>query len=264
MPNLSSTFIFKPAINYDGDRVTQRSTTTVIHAMTDNDYTTFSSVDDVDIDVSSGGNATRIDCIALKTKNVDSYAFTPTGGTGTGFANRAIPTEYTTADGRAQTSIVNGFQHEIYLLPSPVTATGVRLQFSGTNIEVYAVMLLELVMEIPDGEFVSTVPRKVDRAGIIHDFPDGSVDRGSVLGAERWKWEREYRLKVVPGRTSQTSVASVLRILADNTEIVHMQEPSRYPDRWYPAAQVLLSKPTPLRTKQKQQGHTVRFEVAEA
>ncbi len=203
---LSSTFIFKPAINYDDDRVTQRNATFKPHnnryssMMTDNDYTTFSSVDDVDIDVSSGGNATRIDCIALKTKNVDSYAFTPTGGTGTGFANRAIPTEYTTADGRAQTSIVNGFQHEIYLLPSPVTATDVRLQFSGTNIEVYAVMLLELVMEIPDGEFVSTVPRKVDRAGIIHDFPDGSVDRGSVLGAERWKWEREYRLKVVPGK----------------------------------------------------------------
>ena len=123
---LSSTFIFKPAINYGDERVTQRSTTTVIHAMTDNDYTTFSSVDDVDIDVSSGGNATRIDCIALKTKNVDSYSFTPTGGTGTGFANRAIPTEYTTADGRAQTSIVNGFQHEIYLLPSQITATGVQ------------------------------------------------------------------------------------------------------------------------------------------
>ena len=263
MPNLSSAYIFKPSIAHDGDRVTERGTTTVIRTMTDNKYTTFSTETDVDIDTSDAdGNATRIDTLALKLKNVDSYSFTPTGGSGSGFSNRAIPTEYTTRDGRTQSAIVNGFQHEIYFLPTHVTATEVRLQFTGSNIEVYAVMLLETVVEIPDGEFVEVSPRKVDRAGRIHELPNGDVDRGSVLGAERWKWEIDYRLKVTR-RTSQTSVASVLRLLAENTDIVFMQEPARYPSRWYPASQILLSKPTPLRTRQKQDGYTVPFEVAE-
>ena len=260
---LHDTVLCKPPLNYLPGRITVRSSSTIVTEMSDNKYTTFSTETDVDIDTSDAdGNATRIDTLALKLKNVDSYSFTPTGGSGSGFSNRAIPTKYTTRDGRTQSAVVNGFQHDIYFLPTHVTATEVRLQFSGTNIEVYAAMLLETVIEIPDGEFVEVSPRKVDRAGRIHELPNGDVDRGSVLGAERWKWETDYRLKVTR-RTSQTSVAAVLRMLADNTDIVFMQEPSRYPDRWYPAAQTRLSKPTPLRTRQKQDGYTVPFEVAE-
>ena len=37
---------------------------------------------------------------------------------------------------------------------------------------------------------------KVDRAGKLEDFPDGSIERVEVLGAERWKWEAEYTATV--------------------------------------------------------------------
>ena len=235
MASLSSTLIFKPAINYDGDRVTVRGASTLVNEMTDNNYATFSTETDVDMDVSDGTNATKIDAIFLKTKNVDSYSFTPSGGAGDAFTDRDIPSTYETVDGRDQSAVVNGFQHEIYPLPSQVTATSVRLQFTGTHIRVYAVMLLELVAELKDGEFLETQPDKVDRTGRVQSFPDGSVDRVSPLGAARWKWETQCLLKIGSRNTTYDAPHEFLALKAANPEIVFIPEASRYPERAYPA-----------------------------
>ena len=47
-------------------------------------------------------------------------------GTGTGFTNRAMPTRFVATGGEAIPTVVNGYQHELYPLPSPVTATSVQ------------------------------------------------------------------------------------------------------------------------------------------
>ena len=261
-----STLLFKPALNYDGDRVEIRGESTIVREMTDNSYLTFSTEDDVDIDVSDADdNATTITHIFLKTKNVDSYSFTPSGGSGSGFTDREMPTEYRTLDGRDQTSEIRGFQHEFYPLPADVTATSVRLQFTGTDVEVYAVMLLELIKEIRDGEFLSIEADKVDRTGSIQGAPRGSVRRVSPIGSQRWKWEVDYNLKIRNTGTAFDSVDAFTQFVADNPEIVHAQEPSRYPDRIHPA-EITSLEITPevvSRAGYQVSGGNVSFTIAE-
>ena len=265
LSQLRSTLIFKSPINYDGDRVSVHGNpTTPVRQITDNNYKTHSTEKDMDINVAdSDGNATAIDCIVLKTKGVDRYGFRPTGGSGTRFSNREMTTEYITTDGRRVSSIVNGFQHEIYPLPERVTATSVRLTVEGANTEIYAVMFLELLSEIRDGDFFDILPYKVDRTGQVQGAPKGSVRRVSPIGAERWKWEIDYILKIQPSGTSLNSVPAFLKLLEDNSHITHAQEPSRYPERIYPAAGTTLQIPEQQRGQYKGNGKLVPFQVAE-
>ena len=262
---LQSTLFFKPSIAYDGDRVTQHGTSIIVREMTDNNYETFSSENDVEINTADadGNHPTTIQFIALKTKNVDRFSFFPSGGTGTGFSNRAMPTHFVATDGEAIPTVVNGYQHELYPLPSPVTATSVRMQFHGTDIEIYTVMLLELIVEIRDGDFLDILPDKVDRTGEILDFLDGGVDRGQVIGAERWKWETQYVLEVLPEGTTFDAVPKVRKFISDNPHIVHAQEPARYPDRIYHAIQAKTEISEELQGKYKGSGHIVPFTVSE-
>ena len=131
---LQSTLFFKPSITYVGSRVRINGTSTIVREMTDNNYETYSSAADVVINTADAdGNPTTIQFIALKTKRVDRYSFEPSGGTGTGFSNREIPTRFVAIGGEDIPTVVNGFQHEVYPLPEPVTATSVRMQFHGTG-----------------------------------------------------------------------------------------------------------------------------------
>ena len=261
---LQSTLFFKPSITYDGDRVTVHGASTIIREMTDNNYETYSSASDVEINTADAdGNPTTIHFIALKTKKVERYSFFPSGGTGTGFTNRAMPTHFVATGGEAIPTIVNGYQHELYPLPEPVTATEVRLQFHGTDIEIYAVMILNLIKEIRDGDFLDILPDKVDRTGEIIEFPDGGVDRGNVIGAERWKWETEYVLEVLPEGTAFETVTEVRKFISENPNIVHAEEPARHPDRIYPAIQAKTEITEEQQGKYKGSGVIVPFRVAE-
>lgn len=263
---LQSTLFFNPPINYDGDRVTVHGAETIVREMTDNSYETYASQTDVTINTADAdGNPTRIDFIFLKTKNVDTYSFTPAGGSGAGWTNRAMPRRFVATGGEDISTLVNGFQHELYPLPAPVTATSVRMQFHGTGIEIYAVMLLEQMAEIRDGDFLEILPDKVDRTGSIIEFPDGRVDRENVIGAERWKWETTYVLKVLPSGTSFDAVSAFLRFMADTPRVVHAQEPARYPERVYPAEMVSLEVSEEYRIKRgyRTGGSLLRFRVAE-
>ena len=261
---LQSTLFFKPSITYDSDRVTPHGASTIIREMTDNNYETYSTESDVEINTADAdGNPTTIQFIALKTKRVDRYSFEPLGGTGSGFSNRAMPTRFVATGGEAIPTVVNGYQHELYPLPEPVTATSVRMQFHGTDIEIYAVMLLELIVEIRDREFLDILPDKVDRTGRIIPFPDGGVDRGTVIGAERWKWETEYILKVRPEGTTFDAASKVQKFIGDYPNIVHAQEPARYPDRIYHAIQAKTEISEEQQGQYKESGVIVPFTVSE-
>ena len=73
-------------------------------------------------------------------------------------------------------------------------------------------MLLELIVEIRDREFLDILPDKVDRTGrIIPIFQMAVSIAGSVIGAERWKWETEYILKVRPEGTTFDAASKALR-----------------------------------------------------
>ena len=164
---LHNSLFFKEPLNYEDGRVALRGTPTKIIEMTDNDYETFSRAANVDIDMSdSGGNATPVNYVVIKYKgDLKTYRFTPTGGTGSGFT-RTLPSEITTYEGGSVSVDVNGFKHDLFPLPTQVTATSVHIEFIGTDVEIYALMLLELGIEIDANlDYLDMSFDKVDRVG---------------------------------------------------------------------------------------------------
>ena len=51
------------------------------------------------------------------------YSITPSGGTGSGFMDREIPETTKNIGGGEVSTVVNGFTHDLYPLPSRITAT---------------------------------------------------------------------------------------------------------------------------------------------
>ena len=151
MASLHNTLIFRACKHFSldyGGRVTKRGATTVIPEISDNDFLTYSGVRDMDINISESGNPTRVDAFYLMSKNVTRHIGTPTGGSGSGWTNRDIPETVQNYQGEDVDTTVDGFQHDLYLLPTHFTATSVRLRFQGRGIQIYELMLLELALEL--------------------------------------------------------------------------------------------------------------------
>ena len=255
---------FKEYVN-SGNRVTVHgSPTDIVRAVVDNDYRTFSNITDYDIDMSWNNQPTRVDAVFIKSKGVTRHSGTPSGGTGMGWTNESIPETVENWEGTHISTTVLGFQHHLLLLDQHFTATSVRVQFEGTGIEIYEMMCLEFLLEIDaNGDFTEIAPDYVDRSAVIHSSPDGGISRSSALGSERSKWETNFVVKVVPGKTLLESVDEFLYLMSQNPNIVFSQEFSRYPARVYPASFLLTRVPTRLRSDDKLLGDVVQFRVGE-
>ena len=262
--SLHNALFFKEYVN-SGNRVTVHgSPTDIVRAAVDNDYRTFSNATDYAIDMSRNNQPTRVDAVFIKSKGVTRHSGTPTGGSGTGWTNEALPATVKNWEGTHISTTVLGFQHHLLLMDQHFTATSVRVRFEGTNVEVYEILLLELLLEIDaNGDFTEIAPDYVDRSAVIHPSPGGGIQRSSSLGAERQKWETNYVVKIVPGKTLLESVDEFVYQMGENPNIVHAQEPSRYPARVHPASFLLKRVPTRLRSDDKLQGDAVQFRVGE-
>ena len=114
LASLHSTLFFAEPVNYQSGRVVERGTTTVVSTLTDNDYTTFSTHTDFDMDMQDAvGDPTAFDYVFIKAKGDSiTYSITPTGGTGTGFVDRVIPTTIKGLGGGSVSTVINGFTHD--------------------------------------------------------------------------------------------------------------------------------------------------------
>ena len=265
--SLHNALFFKECVNYldNGERVSQRGNPrNIIRAAADNDYNTWTTEKDLDINIAVNGNPTRVDAIFVKGQDIEAHSATPTGGSGSGYSNRRMPKTVENWEDTEISTSVNGFQHDLYLLDTHFTATSVRMRFTGTNAKIYEVMLLEFLLEIDaNADFTEIAPDYVDRSAVIHQSPDGGVRRSSPLGAERPKWETTYVVKIVPGKTLLASVDEFVTQMGENPNVVHAQEPSRYPARIHPASFLLTRVPTRLRGDNKLLGDVVNFRVGE-
>ena len=257
---LHSSLFFKDPINYLPGRVKIHGMQTVVPEMTDNDYKTFSSQADVDMDVSEDSNATRITHIFLKAKNIDAYTFTPTGGAGAGFSNRSLLTTVTNYEGESTSTTVSGFQHDLYPLPAAITATTARLQFTGTHPEIYALMLLDIGIEIDaNSRFTQIDFQKVDRTGTLTTNPTGRTRRNPPFAGTRFKWEGAYVCQF-----RGESVSAFLAWLEANPNFAFAQEFSRYPARVFPTANPSTRiRNGYLNPEAKSNGEFVQFRVSE-
>ncbi len=265
--SLHNALFFKECVNYRdaGERVSEPgNASNVIREVADNDYTTFSTETGYDINIAVGGNPTRVDAIFVKSKGVTRHSGTPTGGSGSGWTQVDLPATLENYEGTEVSTTVAGFQHHLYLLPAHFTATSVHVQFEGSGVEVYAVMLLEFGLEIDaNGDFTQIDPDFVDREGVIHSDPGGGIAHDSPVGSERDKWEIEYVVRVVPGKTLLETPEDFLYWRSENRNHVHAMEPSRFPARIFPATFVRKSVPVRYRTDDKTGGEVLNFRVAE-
>ena len=190
--SINNTLFFSdPRSNLPG-RVKRHGANVIVNEMTDNNFATSSAEADVDINISDGTNPTAVDYIFLKyTGDLTSYAVTPTGGSGSAFLRNNVPTTVQNWEGSTVSLTVDGFKHDLYEVPSEVTATSVRIQFVGTGVKIVQLMVLELGYEIHANRDFSSMnpPARHDRTGDVHTNTRGGMKRVSPIGTTREKLE---------------------------------------------------------------------------
>ena len=265
--SLHNALFFKECVNYfdQGARVSERGDpSNIIREVADNDYQTFSTVTDYAIDMSRNNQPTRVDAVFIKSKGITRHSGTPTGGSGTGWTNEALPETVENWEGTPISTTVLGFQHHLLLMDQHFTATSVRVRFEGTNVEVYEILLLEFGIEIDaNADFTEIATNFVDRTGVVHPDPGGGISYTPPLGGGRDRWQIDYAVKVVPGKTLLETPEEFLYWRSENRNHVHVQEFTRKPWRVFPAVFLGKSVPVRYRTDDKTGGELLTFRVAE-
>lgn len=265
--SLHNALFFKDCVNYrdTGARVRKYGeTTTIVRAAADNDYETFTTETDLDINLAVDGNPTRVDAIFVKGTGIETHSAVPTGGSGTGYSHRALPSTVKNYEGTDVSTIVNGFQHDLYLLDQHWTATSVRMTFTGADARIYEVMLLQFGLEMDaNGDFLDINVDFVDREGVVHTNPKGGILYDDPIHGERDKFEIDYVVKVFAGKTLLQTPEDFLYWRMDNRNCVFAMEFSRHPARVFPAVLPRDRVPIRYRTDDKTGGEIVSFRVAE-
>lgn len=266
--SLHNALFFKECVNYfdEGARISVHGDPThLVRAVGDNNYQTFTREKDLVLNIAIGGNPTRVDAIFVKGIDIEGHSAEPTGGTGSGYSNRQMPETVKNWEGTEVSTIVAGFQHDLYLLDRHFTAKEVRMTFTGQNARIYEVMCLEFGISIDaNGDFTEINTDFVDREGVIHSDPSGGIVYDSPIGADdRDKWEVDFTVRILPNKTLLQTPEEFLYWRADNKNHVFAMEPSRFPWRVFPATFVRRRIPIRYRTDDKTGGEIINFRVAE-
>ena len=265
--SLHNALFFKECVNYfdRGARVSVHGNPSeLVRAVADNNYKTFTREKDLVINIAVGGNPTRVDAILVKGQDIEGHSAEPTGGTGSGYSNRMMPATVKNWEGTEVSTVVAGFQHDLYLLDSHFTATSVRMTFTGTDAKITEIMLLEFGLEIDsNADFTQINPDFVDRTGVVHPDAGDGIAYSPSIGDGRDKWQVDYVVRVVPGKTLLETPEDFLYWRSDNRNHVHAMEPSRFPLRIFPSVFMRKSVPIRYRTDSKTSGEILSFRVAE-
>ena len=266
--SLHNALFFKECVNYfdDGARASVHGDPTkLVRAVADNNYKTFTQEKDLVINIAVNGQPTRVDAIFVKGIDIEGHSAEPTGGSGSGYSNRVMPSTVKNWEGKDVSTIVAGFQHDLYLLPAHFTAKEVRMTFTGANAIITEIALLEFGLEIDaNSDFTQINPDFVDREGVVHPDPGGGIFYDSPIGAdERDKWEVDFTVRILPNKTLLQTPEEFLYWRSENRNHVFAMEPSRFPWRVFPATFVRRRVPIRYRTDDKLAGEILNFRVAE-
>lgn len=214
---------------------------TLASEVNDNDYRTYSeqSVFVAQTYGESATDNTRIDSIFIKTSGVTQYSVSvPSGmGTGTGFTNRTIPTTVSPPDGVSVSTTIGGFQNDLVDLTTldtdgTLNAREVQIEFTGVNIRIYDIMLLQKITTMDPYNFF----RQAE-----HDYIDNSLLKENIRGsafripslASRGKWVSRYT--ALFNEFSNITYEEFSGLIKNHQNFVFSPEYLRYPDRVYPA-----------------------------
>ena len=268
--SIHNTIFFHECQNYkdNGSRVTVHGNPSqIVREATDNSYETYSTQTDLSCDISDSGNATRVDAVYLLSTGVTTHTASATGGVGTGYAARTIPTTIQNYNGTDVSTTFNGYQHDLYLLDTHFTATDVRIRFTGNNVRIYALMLLSIGLELNANkrDFASISGALVSRTSQVRPRSRGRIRRVSQIGAARDKWQVDMSVRVIPDRTTLEDVQTLVDWRASNPNFAFVQEYSRFPARGcFPSVWLGDVVSTRLRGRNRRNGYVQSVSVGEA
>ena len=256
---LNHMVLARSPLSYEPGRMTITGGTTKVTELSDNSYQTYSTEKRLTIDMRENGNASRINYIYLKCKNVDSYSFDPASGTG--FTNRVIPETVKTVEGRTVKTTFDGYQHDLVVLDPAVTTSSVNLAFAGTNTEIYALAILESGFTIDANSRFSRIVRgTVDRTGGLHEEQSGGLSRYAPLGNERHKRTCDYSLVFEGGEQYD----EFLEWVEENANCFHVEEFNRYPNGGYSAYFADTEFAAEYISRYKEVGNILAFRIEES
>ena len=267
--SLHNALFFKECVNYfdQGARVSEHGNpSNIIRAVADNNYKTFTPEKDLVLNIAVNGQPTRVDAIFVKGIDIEGHSAAPTGGSGSGYRNRRMPATVKNWEGTDVSTIVAGFQHDLYLLPDQhFTAKEVRMTFTGANAKITEIALLEFGLEIDaNGDFLDINQNFVDREGVVQPDPGGGLVYDAPIGAdERDKWEVDFTVRILPNKTLLQTPEEFLYWRSENRNHVFAMEPSRFPWRVFPATFLRKRVPVRYRTDDKTGTQILAFRVAE-
>lgn len=211
----------------------------------DNDYRTFST-NNTFVAQTFGASETEntdIDAVFIKAQGVTQFSVSvPSGmGSGTGVTNRAWAGDVTTPERTTISTTINQFQHQLLDLrrneeegepDRTLNAREVQLEFSGSNVRIYEIMLLRILL---------TLDAEATYVNADHVLRNNTLLRQNIRGssfsikslASRSKWHSTYTARF--NEFTTTSYEDFMGFVQDNQNFVFAPQYNRYPNRVYPA-----------------------------
>ena len=243
-PRMHQTKFFKYPMNYlDFDRNLD-SNGDAVFEIADNDYNTFSQLDEYTINITDDGTATGvatefthvfIKCTGVTEVSINSESIT-------------IPStvvNYAGRDVRIDPDGYQNFLHQSYdYVGAKPTAKTIELAFTGSNIKIYEVMILDEVLYLDSNRsFTEISYRMADRSSILQKDLAERITKVPGINQDRWKWDINYQQLFLPEQINPTDLDEDIynkvlnfirnRTLSDN--FVFCGKYSDYPQRIYPA-----------------------------
>ena len=261
---------FAYPLNYGPGRSQYRS-------VADNDYKTFTEQTSMllNIDTAGDGSGTARDFtdIFIKATGVTNYTAAFTNGANIPMPSpfpRTPPTTVKNDSGDNVPTVIDSYQHDLHSLwtdgnTAKPKAKSVTLTFTGTNIRVYAVMILDRLLTLnSDGGFSRIEYNSLD-LGVVEPDLQKNLSYVPPIGGTRDKWLVHLTLLSRRNSGTRDTVAdAMISLIRRYKNFVFAAEYNRHPDRVYPA---LWPNPeTQIRylAKLKGAGRRVLFSVREA
>ena len=201
----------------------------------------------------------RVSHIFVKGTGITSYSLSVPAGYGTGSTvTRTLPTHVTTPQGQNVPILHDGKQHDLFAIPTPVTARALDIVFTGTSVKLYSIMLLDLKLSLnADARFIQIVPTLTNRATDIFETLQGIHRRWQA--AARWKWQVQLGARFRGTESYETLITFMQKMPL----FTFAQEYHRYPERVYPAYFKNTEATLAFFSRYKGAGTEIFFEVAE-
>ena len=211
---------FNDCVHLDNDRVTKIDGSIDYNA-SDNDLQTYSSETPLEFDISEGSDATKVTHIWMKSTGVTAYEIqTLVGNTWT--------TQETLTPTR---SAYRGYDNSLEKLTTAITATSMRLAFTGSSVKIFEVMLLEHAGGLVT--LSNVLPKKSDRTSVVQQTQDGEIERVETELSSRFKWQLDFSAAF--GHNNTHKLEDFLDWINSNPNFTFAERPEVNPWRVYPA-----------------------------